>query len=82
VAAKPCRQDLCIIPSQNVFLIKQRGKLVEGMMFNLSAGAMNNHQPRLPAGLAWMLRNQFVGKVIVKLGGEHPRSSFPFQSRG
>jgi len=41
-------------------------------MFNPAGGSVNHHQSRMVARLDWMLRDQIVRKVEIKLGREHP----------
>ena len=42
------------------------------MMFNPAGGSMDHHQSGMLAWLDWMLCDQVVWKVEIKLGCEHP----------
>src|SRR5271157_2860148 len=80
-ADQPRRNDPRVVPGQNVPTIEKGWQLGEPVVCDPAAGAIKDHQSRLLARLRRLLRDQFVGKIEVKLGGEHASHSFRQEDR-
>ena len=81
VADQAGRKDQSVVSSQDVMAIEQGRQLCEPMMCDSAANPINDHESRLFARLCRFLRDQFVGEVKIKLGGQHARYSSCFEVR-
>src|SRR5271166_1916948 len=80
-ADQPRRNDPRVVPRQDVPTIEKGWQLGEPVVCDPAAGAVEDHQSRLLARLRRLLRDQFAGKIEVKLGGEHAGRSFRLEDR-